>query len=133
MKKVILDSNTYTRLVKDDEIVARNLEKAIKIYISVIMVGELLAGFENGKFERQNKKVFKEFLDESNVSVIDVSQETAKMYGKIKNILDRKGTPIPINDIWIAAHAVETGARIITYDKHFLKIPGLRIWDELKY
>ena len=65
-------------------------------------------------------------------STKDVSQETAEIYSDIKMALKKKGTPIPLNDVWIAAHTVETGAKLITYDSHFLKVPGLRVWEKLR-
>ncbi len=132
MSKLILDSNTYTSFVKGDEKVAEYLEKASHIYFSIIIIGELLAAFKKGELERKNKKVLGKFLEENNISVIDVSRETSDNYAEIKHSLNKRGTPIPTNDIWIAAHTVETGAKLVTYDKHFLKIPGLRVWDELK-
>lgn len=132
MRQIILDSNTYTGFVKGDMKVAGYLEQASHIYLSIIIIGELLAAFKKGEQERQNKKVLEKFLDENNVSVLDVGWETADNYAEIKHSLDKKGTPIPTNDMWIAAHAIENGAKIITYDKHFLKISGLRVWDELR-
>lgn len=132
MSKIILDTNAYTNFVKGDEKVARYIEKASKIYLSIIVIGELLAAFKKGEFEQKNKKVLRKFMDKTKVSVMDASWETASEYGEVKHILEKQGRPIPTNDIWIAAHAMETGAKIITYDKHFLKIPGLRVWDELR-
>ncbi|MCX6569073.1 MAG: PIN domain-containing protein [Candidatus Aminicenantes bacterium] len=52
-------------------------------------------------------------------------------FGLIKAALKRSGQPIPLNDVWIAAHALETGAVLVTYDTHFTAVPGLRTWDEL--
>ena len=51
------------------------------------------------------------------------------MFGKVKRSLAQAGTPIPINDVWIAAHTLETGCTLVTYDAHFKKVAGLRIWD----
>ncbi len=55
-------------------------------------------------------------------------KETADIFGMLKSALKKAGTPIPINDIWIASHAFETGALLVTYDRHFDKIQGLRLW-----
>ncbi|MCI5149668.1 MAG: type II toxin-antitoxin system VapC family toxin [Candidatus Electrothrix sp. MAN1_4] len=65
------------------------------------------------------------------LNIIDVSIETSEIFGEIKSGLRKKGKMIPLNDIWIAAHAIETGAKLITYDAHFKNISGLRLWDEL--
>ncbi len=65
------------------------------------------------------------------LSAIKQAKITAEIFGEIKNFLKKSGTPIPINDVWIASHTVETGSVVITYDNHFKKVPGLRCWGEL--
>lgn len=132
MSKIILDSNAYTHFFKGDVKVEEQVSKAQSIYISVVVMGELLAAFKGGQYSSKNKERLERFLDKVIVSILDVGQETAKIYGEVKYYLDKKGTPIPANDLWIASQAIETGAVLITYDKHFLKIPGLRIWEMLK-
>ena len=54
------------------------------------------------------------------------------MFGLVKHTLKRAGTPIPINDVWLATQALETGAQVVTYDAHFQKVAGLRLWDALE-
>lgn len=93
----------------------------------MIVLGELYAGFKNGSKELENKKLLELFLGKSTVRIIDVTEETADIFGVIKNILKNAGTPLPINDIWIAAHAMEFGANLLSFDKHFKQIPGLRL------
>lgn len=132
MSKIMLDSNTYTHLFKGDKKVEEELVKAESIYMSAIVVGELLAAFKGGIRYSKNKDEFEVFIDKFNVLIHDVSRETASIYSEVKHYLDKKGTPIPVNDLWIASHSIETGSVLITYDKHFLQIPGLRIWDRLK-
>ncbi len=128
---VLLDTNAYTFLRKGDRHVRRYIEKAAIVYISVITIGELLVGFKNGKKERENKELLEEFLLESTVKTFQVTPVTAEIYATIKHALQKAGAPIPINDVWIAAQAQETGSLLITYDPHFLRIPGLRLWDRL--
>ncbi|MBT6145371.1 MAG: hypothetical protein HOH74_08080 [Gemmatimonadetes bacterium] len=55
--------------------------------------------------------------------------ESAEIFGQVKDALKRAGTPIPMNDVWISAQAIETGSVVVTYDGHFSKVPGLRLWD----
>ena len=102
-------------------------------YTSVVVLGELFAGFKRGKREAENIEILNRFLGKISVVVTNVTRDTAIIYGELKNNLAKRGTPIPTNDIWIAAQAVETGSVLISFDKHFLKIPGLRIWDGLKF
>jgi len=132
MSRITLDSNAYTHLFKGDKKVEEEVSKAQSVYMSVIVIGELLAAFKGGKYHSKNKEQFERFLDKVIISIIDVGRETANIYGEVKYYLDKKGKPIPTNDLWIASHAIEAGSVLITYDKHFLKIPGLRIWDKLR-
>lgn len=131
MRKAIIDTNSYTRLMSGDENVADALGKIEVVYLSVIVLGEILAGFKGGNREQENKQILRSFLGKPTVEVLDVTSETSEVFAQVKNILRRSGNPIPINDLWIASQAIENGAVIITYDKHFNRIPGLRVWDRL--
>ncbi len=66
------------------------------------------------------------------VQIATASQETSEEFGEVKHRLRAAGTPIPINDVWIAAHALELGAVVVTYDAHFHRVAGLRLWDSQK-
>jgi tRNA(fMet)-specific endonuclease VapC len=63
--------------------------------------------------------------------MVSATYDTSEFFASIKNNLSKAGKPLPINDIWIAAHCMETGSMLITYDKHFLEIPGLLIWKQV--
>lgn len=133
MKRIILDTNLYRLLFEaKDEDLLRTINEAQNVFLSVIVLGELIAGFKGGSREKKNKDVLEEFISEQAVEILNVGQETANIYGEIKYYLDKKGTPVPVNDLWIASQTIETGSVLITYDRHFLKITGLRIWDNLK-
>src|SRR3989344_6331845 len=129
MKKVLLDTSGYSRLLKGDKLVRTEIEASSAIYFSVIVIGELLAAFKNGAHEIKNKNILEKFIQRPQVIIVHVTQETADIYAQVVHILKKQGTPIPINDVWIAAHVIETGAKLITHDGHFSKIPGLRIWE----
>jgi tRNA(fMet)-specific endonuclease VapC len=131
MKKVLLDTNAFISYLTADENVLASLARADMVYISVFVLGELYAGFKASGKARENKRILERFLDKPKVRVLEASRETAEVFGEIKDSLLRKGLPIPVNDIWKAAHAVEAGAVLVTYDAHFGAVPGLRIWDEL--
>lgn len=128
MKKILLDTSGYSRLLKGDKIVRDEIEKASTIYFSVVVIGELLAAFKNGAHETKNKQLLEKFTLRPQVIIVPVTSETADIYAQAVHILKKAGTPIPINDVWIAAHAIETGAQLITFDTHFSKVPGVRIW-----
>lgn len=129
MKKILLDTNAYTRLLLGDRAVLEEIGKSDKVYIPTVVLGELFAGFKGGMKEVNNKKLLEQFLAKPQVEILPISKETAEVFGEIKYDLIRAGTPLPINDVWIACCAVEVGATVITYDKHFSKISKVRVWE----
>ncbi len=86
---------------------------------------ELLFGFRNGNRYAKNLALLDEFLDQPWVELQLVTRTTADRFGRIAAALRKAGTPIPTNDIWIAAHAFETGAELISLDRHFESVRGL--------
>lgn len=131
MTKVLLDTNAYSGFMAGDKKVFDYIVEAEVIYLSTIVIGELFAGFHGGEKFVQNREELKDFLGKDGVTIIDVTMETAEIFGELRSGLAKKGKMIPINDIWIAAHAIETGSKLITYDDHFKNINGVRIWEEL--
>jgi tRNA(fMet)-specific endonuclease VapC len=128
VRRVLLDTNAYVRLLAGDTNVLDEIAGAEEVHLSVFVMGELLAGFQAGNKFVRNRELLKTFLAKPTVSFLGASAETAEIFAQIKNALRKAGTPIPINDIWIAAHAMETGSVLITFDGHFRSIPGLRMW-----
>jgi tRNA(fMet)-specific endonuclease VapC len=131
MKKIILDNNAYTRLLTGEEDVLDVIGTAETVYMSIFVLGELHAGFAGGTKERGNKDTLNRFLLKPSVKILNATSETAEVFGVLKQDLKKAGTPLPINDVWIAAHALETGSILITYDGHFKKIAGMRRWDKV--
>ena len=132
MKKIILDTNAYTRLLAGDEDVLDMISTADTLYMSIFVLGELYAGFAGGSKEQENREILNHFLLKPTVKILNATSETAEVFGMVKSKLKTAGTPLPVNDLWIAAHAIETGSTIITFDKHFKKISGLRLWDHTR-
>ncbi len=128
MKKVLLDTNAYTALKRGDTDILELLGRAETVFMSAIVLGELYAGFKGGSREALNRDELEAFNSRPTVRIMHVTQSTAEIFGTIKQRLAKAGTPIPINDVWIAAHATEGGAFLITYDKHFESVPGLLLW-----
>ncbi|MBU1340554.1 MAG: type II toxin-antitoxin system VapC family toxin [Proteobacteria bacterium] len=125
MKKVLIDTNIYSLAMKGDEAVTTALRKIDQIGISAISIGELFSGFKGGNCEGKNKNELNLFLDSPRVILFKVDMETAEFYASILNNLKSQGTPIPTNDIWIAAMAFQNGFNLFSKDKHFSLIPGL--------
>lgn len=128
MKKIIIDTNGYSMLLAGDTSIRDILGEADTVFISIVVLAELYAGFRCGNKEKENRKILKEFLTKPLVVILNCTEETSEIFGEIKCNLKRKGIPIPINDIWIASHAIESGSILITCDAHFKEIDGLRLW-----
>ncbi len=129
MKKILLDTNACSNYLRGSKDVLDALSRADIVYMSATVLGELFSGFKGGTKERWNKDILNTFLEKPTVSILNTTIETAEIFAEIKTSLKKTGTPLPINDIWIASHAFETGSVLITFDDHFKKIPGLRVWD----
>ncbi|MDX9714050.1 MAG: type II toxin-antitoxin system VapC family toxin [Dissulfurispiraceae bacterium] len=131
MKKILLDTNAYSGFMSGSQVVFDHIVESEIVYVSTVMLGELFAGFIGGKRYSENIYDLRRFLSKDGVNVINVSIETSEIFGEIKAGLAKSGNMIPMNDIWIAAHAVETGSKLLTFDTHFKKIKGLRLWNIL--
>lgn len=129
MKTVLLDTNAITALFQGNTDVLAVLAKADCVYASAIVIGELEAGFRGGNRYTSNLALLDRFLDKPTVTLLTVGRETAECFGRIKQALKAKGTPIPVNDIWLAAQSMETGAVLVSYDNHFDHVNGLRLWS----
>ena len=130
MKRILLDTNAYTAFLTGNERVLNALTEAETAFLSAIVIGELYAGFCGGKRLEENKALLARFLQKSNVRILDVTAETGEVFGQIKNALQKAGTPIPLNDVWLAAQAMETGSVIVSFDAHFDQVSGLRHWTQ---
>ena len=128
MNPVMLDTNAYSALLSGNVDVRDVLSTASEILVSPFVIGELEAGFKNGRRYEDNRNILKRFLEKPGVREVAAGHETGMLYGKIKNDLMQMGKPIPANDIWIAASAIENGAVLITYDKHFAAVKTLKRW-----
>ena len=125
--RVLLDTSAYSRLERGDEQVADLVRKSEEVIFSAIVVGELLGGFRRGRYFQQNLETLHSFLDSQHVRIADVGMTTADRYSRIATALRAKGRPIPTNDMWIAAHAMETGAELVSADKHFEQVDGIAL------
>jgi tRNA(fMet)-specific endonuclease VapC len=125
--KICLDTNAYSRLMLGHDPLKILLESVDEIMMSATVLGELYAGFELGTRREANLKQLTQFMSQPGVERLAIDQGTAERYGVLIRDLTKAGTPIPTNDIWIAASAMECGARLISYDTHFKLIPGLLV------
>lgn len=124
---LLLDTSAYSRLRSGDPRVIDAVAEATAVLVPTIVLGELEAGFRLGSRERDNLQALREFLAEPFVAIQGVSAEVASFYAEIFADLRRAGTPIPTNDLWIAACAMAAPARLLTFDAHFERVARLRL------
>jgi len=123
--KHLLDTNIVIALFANDSAVKENLAKADEVFVPSIAVGELCFGARKSARVEENLKRIDEFV--ANSVVLGCDAETARRYGEIKNALRVKGHPIPENDIWIAAIALQHNLTLATRDTHFGEIEKLAV------
>lgn len=121
----IVDTNIVVPYMKGDLEVIKKFNDAEQIYVTATTVGELYYGYYNSHKVSRNIKTLERFLDDIIVLKCDV--KTANYYGQVRLFLKKKGRPIPQNDIWIAATAIQYHLPLVTRDKHFSFIEGLQV------
>jgi tRNA(fMet)-specific endonuclease VapC len=95
------------------------------VLLSPVVIGELLDGFTGGSREQQNRGELERFREKPRSATVAVTDATAEWFATVKQQLRKKGKPIPINDVWIAASALEHGAMLLSLDAHFEHVDGL--------
>ena len=125
--KVLLDTNAHVKLAKAHPPLSELLERADEILFSTVVIGELRGGFRLGSRQHENEALLRDFLDNEATAVLGVTEDVADRYAGLYTELRRRGTPTPANDLWIAATALEAGARLATYDAHSSAVPGLPV------
>ena len=123
--KILLDTSAYVGFKRNAAEAVEIVVKAELIVFSPVVMGELMFGFRNGTRFKENMDDLDRFLNHDAVDLLPIGKITADRYSRIAVKLRQQGTPIPTNDIWIAAQAMEQGAELITSDQHFDKINGL--------
>jgi tRNA(fMet)-specific endonuclease VapC len=123
--RILLDTSAYIAFLKGRPGVKQVIQRADEINLNPMVLGELLAGFIKGKREARNREIMQEFMESPRVLFRAIDEETSERYAAIFNYLREKGTPIPTNDLWIAATAMQFGLRVVTTDRHFQKVPQI--------
>jgi tRNA(fMet)-specific endonuclease VapC len=123
--KILLDTSAYVGFKRNVEEVVEIIVSAESILFSPIVLGELMFGFRNGNRFKKNMDDINNFLQHEVVDIIQIGKITSDRYSRIAFHLKSQGTPIPSNDIWIAAQAMEHGVELITSDRHFENIASL--------
>ena len=125
MSRVCLDTSAYSRFQRGDPAVVEILDRAEWVGVPAVALGELRTGFLSGNQRVRNEAELDSFLANPVVEVLVVDGEVSRHYAEIVSDLRRAGTPLPTNDIWIAATSARAGALVLTYDRHFEKISSV--------
>jgi tRNA(fMet)-specific endonuclease VapC len=124
--RIVLDTSAYSRFRAGSSAAMDHLASAEVAYMPTVVLGELLAGFALGGRRAENIRTLSEFLAEPFVEVTSVDREVSERYAELFAALRRAGTPLPTNDVWIAACTLTVGAHLVTFDQDFARVPGLR-------
>lgn len=125
MSRILVDTSAYSAYLRNHPMVKEAIGKAAEVHISAVSIGELRAGFLKGSSRKRNEELLRRFIAAPRARVLTVDEETADRYAAIHNYLRREGTPVPVNDLWIAATASQYGLRLQTLDAHFRRIPHI--------
>jgi predicted nucleic acid-binding protein len=120
-----LDTNRLTDLFQGDAELAATLAACEQVWIPLVVLAEIKAGFYGGAQRQSNEALLQRLLTKETVAVLLPGRETAEQYARLFVQLKRAGTPVPDNDLWIAALALEHDLVLITRDRHFECIPQL--------
>ena len=122
MTRHCLDTSAYSHFKRGDPQAVELIDRADWIGMPAVVIGELWLGFLLGRRAHDNQVELEQFLANPVVEVLPVDEEVAHLYADIVADLRKAGTPLPTNDMWIAAAAARAGAAVITYDDHFKTI-----------
>ncbi len=119
MSTLCLDTSAYSHFKRGEAAAVEALSAAREIVLPVVVLGELRTGFRLGRRPLDNERELRQFMAHDAVRVVDVDQDVTSLYADIVIELREAATPIPTNDVWIAACAAREAATVLTYDAHF--------------
>lgn len=118
--KLVLDTSSYCDFAEGlPDAVEAIAAYGQSIFIPSVVLGELLFGFMKGTKQGFNERKLRQIVNRLKIEIIDINADVARKYAMIYLSLQRKGTNIPMNDVWVAACCMEVGGTLITRDKHF--------------
>lgn len=123
--KIAIDTNRYVDFARGDEEALGPIRAARRIYVPFVVLGELRAGFLCGSRTARNEANLTRFLSSPRVDVLYPDEQTTHQYARLFRQLRKQGTPIPTNDLWTAALAVQHGLHLFARDRHFDHLPQI--------
>jgi tRNA(fMet)-specific endonuclease VapC len=125
LRHLLLDTNVLAAFYAGDPETVEAFQRASSLAVNTIVLGELLAGFAMVTRSGENRRLLARFLANPRVDLLPLGSDTAEHYAGVFAQLRRKGRPIPSNDMWVAASALQHGLVLFTRDAHFGEIEGL--------
>jgi tRNA(fMet)-specific endonuclease VapC len=132
LRGVLLDTNAYSAFKRGRPEALEIVRRAPALCFNSVILGELLGGFVAGSREARNRRELEEFCSLGRVRRLVIDADTAEHYSAIYNQLRHQGMPIPTNDMWIAASALQHGLDLFSYDGHFKQVEGLSVGARLE-
>lgn len=123
--RILIDTNRYTDLAAGEVGALDVLRRSERVFVPFVVLGELRAGFARGSKSAQNEKLLHRFLAKPSVRCLFADDQTCHHYARIYAQFRQAGSPIPTNDLWIAALALQHGLTLFSRDAHFGRIPQL--------
>jgi len=123
--RVALDTNRYVDFCRGEPEAVQVVQQAHEIFLPFVVIAELRAGFLCGTRGRQNERTLTKFLNSDRVRVLHTDEQTTHHYARLFKQLREQGTPIPTNDIWIAALVAQHDLALFARDRHFDHLPQL--------
>ena len=123
--RVALDTNRYVDLCKGVADTVTLVEEADDVLLPFVVLGELRAGFVHGRRPAENERILRRFLAKDGVHVLFADDQTTHHYASVFRQLRKQGTPIPTNDMWLAALALQHNLALHARDRHFDHLPQL--------
>jgi tRNA(fMet)-specific endonuclease VapC len=125
--RLALDTNRYIDFCKGVVDAVERLRAADRIFMPLVVLAELRAGFACGSRQETNERNLTKFLGSPRVEVLFPDEGTTHQYARIFAQLRKQGTPIPTNDLWIAALALQFDLQLFARDRHFQRLPQLAL------
>ena len=127
--RLAVDTSAYSAFCKNNGLAVDAIQRADQIILPLMVIAELRAGFAVGKRGDANEQILQRFLNSDRVSIGSPNENTCYIYARLYSYLRRNGTPIPINDLWIASITLQSDAILLTFDQHFHALPQIPKWS----
>ncbi|MBM4265855.1 MAG: type II toxin-antitoxin system VapC family toxin [Deltaproteobacteria bacterium] len=123
--RIAIDTDRYVDFARGEEEAVAQVRRASRLYVPFVVLAELRAGFLCGSRASRNEAILTRFLNGSRVEVLYPDEETAHHHARLFRDLRARGTPIPTNDLWTGALAVQHGLHLFARDSHFDNLPQI--------